>query len=63
MRRVVRARWAAGGGEEARLRDVWADAGRAGLSVREVSGVLRRMEEAGDLMEQDGALHRLDDDM
>ena len=59
VRRLVRARWESEGGEEARLRDVWVDAGEEGISVKEVSRVVRLMEQANELMDRDGTLHRL----
>ena len=59
VRRLVRARWESEGGEEARLRDVWVDAGEEGILVKEVSRVVRLMEQANELMDRDGSLHRL----
>jgi len=56
VRRLVAARWE---GEEVRLRDVWADAGKEGISVREVGRVVRLMEQANELMDRDGSLHKL----
>ena len=59
VRVLVEARWERSGGEEARLRDVWADASEEGISVREVGRVVRAMALANELMESDGALHKL----
>ena len=55
----MEARWERSGGEEARLRDVWADASEEGISVREVGRVVRAMALANELMESDGALYKL----
>ena len=59
VRRIVSDRWQANGGEEARLREVWAEARVEGVSVREVGKVVGMMERAGELMERNGVLHKL----
>jgi len=60
VRRLLAVRWAEGGGrDEARVREVWADAGKEGISVREVGRVIRLMDKAGELMESEGVLHNL----
>jgi len=59
VRRLVVARWEQNGGDEARLRDVWTDAGEEGVTVREVSSAIRSMDKAGELMESEGCLYRL----
>ena len=40
------------------MRDVWTDAKEVGVTVREVSRVLKQMERAGELREMNGRLYK-----